>query len=163
MKAGLLASFATETALRDALPGLHAARIGDIETYTPTLIVAGQSPLPVIIFMAGMLGAGSGFALQVYANMVAYPLDIGGRPEFSWPAFIPIAFEIGALTAMLAGFVGYLVVNRMPALYQPIDECQAMPRVTQDAWCVAIRTDEPEQARVVLQKLQPITIEEFPA
>jgi hypothetical protein len=104
-------------------------------------------------------GAVASFCLQSYAATTAYPIDIGGRPDLSWPAFIPIAFENGVLAAVLAGFLGYLIVNRLPRLYEPIDEYAAIRSAMRDAWCVAIHTDEPDRARVVLQPFAAARIE----
>ena len=74
---------------------------------------------------------------------------------------MPIAFEIGVLSAMLAGFFGYLVVNRMPRLYDPVDEAVLMRGASRDRWCVSIRTDSPERAHDLLRTLSAEQVEEL--
>ena len=167
MKRDLVAAFGSETALQDALQRLRAERVDSVRTYTPKALDGApeNSPLPLIIFIAGMVGATAGFAMEVYANAVSYPLDIGGRPEFSWPAFVPIAFEIGVMFAVVAGVVGYFIINRMPRLYERIDECDAMRQATSERWVVAIRSDDDDKlasARAILDRLHPVAIEEVP-
>jgi hypothetical protein len=158
----IVASFDSETGLIEALPRLRA--LGTVETYTPEALEGDHRPsiLPLVVLIAGLLGASAGFCMQVYANAIGYPVDIGGRPEFSWPAFVPIAFEIGILSAMLAGFFGYLVVNRLPHLYDSVDEAMLMRGATRDRWCVSIRTDSPVRALDLLQTLAAGQVEELP-
>ena len=160
--AGLLVAFASEHELRVALARLRAASLGEIETYTPKPLEAGTSIVPSLVLAGGVLGAIASFCLQSYATTVAYPLNVGGRPDLSWPSFIPIAFENGVLVAVLAGFIGYLAVNRLPRLYDPIDECAAMRRAMRDHWCLAIRTEHPERVCAVLGDASPLAVEALP-
>jgi hypothetical protein len=165
---GILAGFDTPHDLQRALACLREARIEALKTYTPVPLEgeAFGSPLPLAMFAAGVAAFVGFFLLMTYADVFAYPLDIGGRPTFAWPAFVPIAFELGVLCAMVVGFFGYFVVCRMPRLYDPVDECDSFRRASRDGWFVAIRTADPEraaQARALLDALHAASIEEFAA
>ena len=126
---GVLAGFTSERALNRAVERLVAEKLKNIETYTPKPLNEEAeptgSPLPLAMFIAGMLGFVGFLLLMTYADVRAYPLDIGGRPQFAWPAFIPIAFELGVLCAMGAGFFGYFWLCRLPKLYDPVDDCDS--------------------------------------
>jgi hypothetical protein len=159
----LLAAFDTKQGLLAALDPLRKAGFAELETYTPQPIEDGESILPLVVLVCGVLGAAASFALLTYGDVWAYKLDIGGRPPFSWPAFVPIAFENGILAAVAAGVFGFFVINRMPRLYEPIDESPSMRYAMRDLWCVAIRTSDPDRVRALLEPLAPHRLEELPA
>lgn len=165
---GIVAAFETQQALEHALARLRAERIRSVETYTPKALTDDEtgvgSPLPLMIFLAGMIGAAAMFGLETYADVVNWPVDVGGRPAFSWPAFVPIAFEVGVLFAITTGFFGYFIVNRMPQLWEPVDECAAMAQASRAGWVLAVRTDdsgELARARRLIWSLQPSSMEEI--
>lgn len=165
MKA-LLVGFASPQALQHALDHLRAARIGQLETYAPMPLEGepARSPLPLLMFAAGMAGFVGFFLLMTYADVHAYPLDIGGRPKFAWPAFVPIAFELGVLCAMVAGFFGFFVVCRMPVLYRPIDDQEHFKEASRAGWFLTVRSEDGErlaEARVLIGPLAPTSVEEF--
>jgi uncharacterized Zn-finger protein len=163
---GVMGSFETEAGLQQAIERLRALGVRDLQTFTPQ---AGEeretsSPLPWIILIGGLIGAAGGFAMETYANVAAYPLDIGGRPKFSWPSFAPIAFEIGVLVAVLCAIGGAAIAARLFRFHDPVDEFEAMRGATRDCWVALARTDDPQrlaEARAVLESLNAKNIEEL--
>ena len=165
MSRHLLVTFETAEALETARRSLAATDLRSIETYTPTALSSepASSPLSLLMLAAGVGGFLGFFALMAWADMRAYPLDIGGRPRFAWPAFVPIAFELGVLSAMIVGFVGWFVVCRRPKLYEPVDACASFPRASRDRWLLDLEAepDALEQLRRALEPLHPECIEEY--
>lgn len=163
----ILAMWAEEHGLSQALACFRDARIGPLETYTPAPLQdePTTSPIPFIILAAGLLGAVASFGLQTYSFTVAYPFDIGGRPQFAWASFIPIAFENAVLIAIVAGFAAFMLINRLPRLYDPVDESDAMRRATRDRWFLQVATEDPAvlaRAHALLDGLHPVSVEELP-
>ncbi|HWD58464.1 MAG TPA: DUF3341 domain-containing protein [Stellaceae bacterium] len=150
---GLAAEFAAEAALVEAAGRLRQAGLRRIEAYTPYPVEAlddflprPRAILPVLVFAAGILGLAGGFLLQWYGAAVSYPLDIGGRPPASWPAFIPIAFEIAVLGAVTAGFIGFFALAGLPAPYQPIALLPGFERASQDRFFLVVDEADPRFA-----------------
>ncbi|HMQ55715.1 MAG TPA: DUF3341 domain-containing protein [Anaerolineae bacterium] len=121
--------------------------------------------LPWIVFAGGLLGAAGGFALQYYVTVWVYPLNVGGRPLFSWPAFIPAAFETSILLAGLAALLGMLLLNRLPQPYHPVFNVPRFSLASQDRFFLAIKaTDphfDPEETWLFLEGLRPVDIAEI--
>lgn len=162
----VVAAFATQGALIDARARLRAEGLGQIEAYTPAALPEDEegrgSPLPLVIFLAGMLGAAFTFALETYSDVLNWPVDVGGRPEFSWPAFVPVAFEMGILWAISAGFFGYVIFGGLSRLWDPVDEAEAMRNASRDQWVLAVHSEDQatlDRARRILETWQPVSVE----
>ena len=96
--------------------------------------------LPWIVLGMGLTGAALGFALQTWVHTSAYPLVISGKPYFSWPAFIPITFELGVLFGALGAVFGMLGLNQLPMLNHPLFRSKVFERVTDDAFFISIES-----------------------
>jgi hypothetical protein len=144
-----MASFASEEAFLEALRHVRKAGYRRIETFTPYrveledgLLPGPRSPIPWIMFVAGALGGSGAYFMQWYACR-DYPIDVGGRPLDSWPAYIPITFELTVLTAALAGAAAFLWLAGFPRLDHPVFSDPRFRRATQDRFFICVRSDDP--------------------
>jgi hypothetical protein len=102
-----------------------------------------RSPLPWIVLVMGLTGAAAGFGLQWWVHASAYPLVISGKPYFSWPAYIPITFEVAVLFASFGAVFGMLGLNRLPMHHHPLFKSRVFERVTDDAFFISIESWDP--------------------
>lgn len=146
-----MAEFLNPDALERAI--LEARREGYtvMDAYTPYPVeglpeLLGRRPsrLPVVFLLAGLAGGGGGYFMQWYAMAISYPINVGGRPLHSWPAFIPVTFELTILIAALTGVVALFVMMRLPRLNHPVFSVQGFERATSDRFYLCIESIDPE-------------------
>jgi hypothetical protein len=135
-------------------------RIRELDEILPTWDL-----LPAVVFGAGVAGAFTGFYMEYFIAAIVYPLNIGGRPLNSWPAFIPILFELTVLFASCAAFFGMLFFAGFPAIYHPMFRVPTFRRASDDGFFLCIeardwRFDEVETARF-LESLEPLNVWEI--
>jgi len=122
-----MAEFSTPEALLEAARRCHAEGYRKMDGYSP-FPVDGLSEalgfhknrLPLIVLIGGILGCVGGFYLQYWISAVDYPINVGGRPFNSWPAFIPVTFEMTILVAALSAVFGMIALNGLPMPYHPV-------------------------------------------
>ncbi|MGH9376230.1 MAG: DUF3341 domain-containing protein [Terriglobia bacterium] len=170
---GVMAEFDNTKDLLEAAHKVRAAGYRRVDAYSP-LPVEGLSEavgfphtkLPVIVFIGGLIGCCGGFFLQYYPNAMGYPLDIGGKPFDSWPAFIPITFELTILFACLFCFFGWVILSGLPSPYHPVFNVPRFALASRDRFFLCIESKDPkfdvEQVKSFLQSLNPYEVNVVP-
>ncbi len=167
---GLAAEFETPEALMRAAEEAHVRGFREMDAYAPFPIeglaeaLGKKNHIPLLVLLGGILGGTSAYFMQWFANVVSYPINIGGRPLHSWPAFIPITFELTVLGASLTAFFGSLALNGLPRPYHPMFNLPQFERASQDRFFLCIEASDPQfdliQTREFLHTLAPIQISE---
>ncbi|MGD9765304.1 MAG: DUF3341 domain-containing protein [Candidatus Binatia bacterium] len=160
---GLLAAFASPRELYHACERVRDAGYTRWDAHSPFPIHGldkamglRRSRLPYVTLLFGLTGAISGFALQMWANGIAYPLLVSGKPLFNWQPYVPITFELGVLLAAISTVVGMLAFNQLPMLFHPLFNSRAFERASDDGFFISIeawdpRFDASETARLLRQ------------
>jgi hypothetical protein len=125
-----------------------------------------KTRVPLIFLIGGIFGGLFGFFLQVYSCVYSYPINVGGRPLYSWPAFIPITFELTILSAGLCGAFGMLILNGLPQHYHPLFNSAQFDLASQNKFFLLIESSDskfqPDQTREFLASLGPVSVSEVP-
>jgi Protein of unknown function (DUF3341) len=100
--------------------------------------------LPYIILAGGIIGLVGGFGMQYWCLAVDYPFNVGGRPLFSWPMFIPVTFELTILCASLAAVLGMLALNGLPMPYHPMFHLPRFALASRDRFFLCVMANDPK-------------------
>ena len=147
---GVLAEFETVDALLAAARRVREAGFARWDAHVPFPVHGldeamgiRRTRLPWIVLGCGLTGVLVGLGLQWWTNAVDYPFLISGKPLFSWPANVPVIFELGVLFAAMGAFLGMLVLNRLPEWYHPVLTSERFRRATSDRFFIVIDADDP--------------------
>jgi hypothetical protein len=170
---GLMAEFGTADDLIRATQKAKAEGYERMDGFSPYPIgeVADalgfpRSEIGAVMFIGGMLGATCGFLMQFWANGIDYPLNVGGKPFFSWPQFVPITWELLVLTASMSGLFGLLALCGLPEPYHPVFNVPQFARASRDRFFLVIEASDDKfdlaGTRAFLEALTPISVAEVP-
>jgi hypothetical protein len=99
--------------------------------------------IPLLMLLGGIVGGAVTFFVEYWSAVVDYPLDVGGRPNASWPAFAPAAIAMMILFAVLAGVVGMLRGSGLPKLYHPVFNVDWFDVASRDGYLLFVDVADP--------------------
>jgi len=148
---GVMAEFDNPSDLVTAARRTYEAGYRRINGYSPypieelsEAIGFHHTSLPLIVLIGGVLGGLGGFFMQYWMEVIDYPLNVGGKPYNSWPAFVPITFECTILCAALAAVFGMLALNKLPQPYHPVFNAPNFALATRDRFFLVIESKDPK-------------------
>jgi hypothetical protein len=161
---GLVAEFDGAEALLAATRKTFAEGYRKLEAYSPFPVEGLDEALefrrnrvPLITLIGGIIGGVGGFFMEWFSAVIHYPINVGGRPLNSWPAFIPITFELTILCASIAALLGMLGLNGLPMPYHPLFNVDQFQRASRDRFFLCVEATDPkfdrERTRLFLQNL----------
>jgi Protein of unknown function (DUF3341) len=157
---GVMAEFHSSEELIEAVHKAREAGFRHLDAYTPYPIEElshalghHRSKLPAIVLGGGILGAIGGYALQYWTQVMVYPMNIGGRPYHSWPAFIVPTFETTILAAALSAVLGMFFLNGLPQPYHPVFNVPRFAMASRDRYFLVIESRDPKFDRDAVHRL----------
>jgi hypothetical protein len=170
---GVMAEFDNPTDLVHAAKSAYDAGYRKMDAYTPypleeaaEAVGSHHNRVPLITLIGAMLGMLGGYSLQFWVSAVNYPVNVGGKPFHSWPAFIPVTFECAVLGASLAAVFGMLALNGLPQPYHPVFNAPGFERASRDRFFLCIEAQDPhyrrDETRRFLEGFRPLEVSEVP-
>ena len=170
---GLMAEFATADELLAAARRVREAGYRKAEAYAPFPVEGLSEALgfernhvALWTFIGALLGGLGGFYMQWYSAVIDYPLNIGGRPLYSWPMFVPVTFELAVLGGAFAAVISMLAASGLPRLRHPVYGARDFDLATRNRFFLCLRSDDPVfeigQAGRLLDELKPLRRVEVP-
>ena len=171
---GMMAEFDTPVALVEAAKRTYQAGYKKIDTYTPFPVEGlaeeigfHRDEVPLVVLIGGIVGGLTGYLMQYWMSAVAYPLNIGGKPYHSWPAFIVITFEMTILFAGISAVFGMLALNGLPMPYHPVFNVPRFTRASRDRFFLVVFSSDVKYdaaaTRQFLESLDPRSVSEVPS
>ncbi len=146
---GVMAEFDTGQALVDAARQTMAQGFTKVEAYSPVpieelndIIHKKRTILPKLVLAGGLTGMATGFALQYWASVIEYPMNVGGRPMASWTTFIVPSYELTILFAALTAAIGMIVLNGLPQPYHPVFNVERFSMASSDKFFLVIESTD---------------------
>jgi len=170
---GIMAEFDSATALVAAAHRVHEAGYKKVDAYSPfpveglaEAIGFHRDEVPLVVLIGGLIGGLSAYALQYWIANISYPINVGGKPLHSWPAFIVVTFEMTILFAGIAAVFGMLALNGLPMPYHPVFNVPRFAFATKDRFFLIVFSSDPQYNRAatrqLLEGLRPKSISEVP-
>lgn len=167
---GVMGRFADADALLEAARACRERHPG-VEAYTPCPVAGLEEALglrrdrvPAFALAGGLFGAVSGFLVQYYTAVLDYPIDVGGRPLLSWPAFLPITILLTLFWGAAGAVLGLLVLQRLPRLYHPVFNVPDFAEASRGGFFLVIPARgpdfDPAEAGEWMRSLGATTVEE---
>ena len=163
---GLMAEFDNPTDAVAAARRVHEEGYTKIDAFSPypveelsEAIGVHSTKMSLIVLIGGVLGGTLGFLMQVYIEVFDFPINVGGKPYYSWPAFVPITFECTVLGAALFAVFGMFALNGLPEPYHPVFNAPNFALASRDRFFLLVESrDEAydrEQTAAFLRSLGP--------
>ncbi len=170
---GVIAEFHDAQELLDAANKTREAGYTSVDAFSPfpihglsDAIGFKHTKLPAIVLGMGIFGGLAGFFMCWFANVIHYPLNIGGKPLNSWPAWIPITFETAVLFAAFGAVFGMLALNGLPMPYHPVFNVPRFEQASRDRFFLVIQARDPQfelgKVRDFLDALNPREVTDVP-
>jgi hypothetical protein len=148
---GVMAEFDSAQACVEAARRIAAEGFNDFEAYTPVpveelhkVIHIKRTKLPLATLVGGLTGMAGGFALQYWVSVIDYPLNVGGRPFASWPAFVVPSYELTILFAALTATLFMIIANGLPQPYHAVFNVPRFSMASSDKFFLVIEATDPK-------------------